>query len=492
MIKKTYLFAFLVLAISLAIFPFLSKAAVVFKGGNIFDGGNRTDRLVDWQDPIPADPGEVIEFRIYVENISDAPVSNVLVRAEFPTSPALNLVTTAYISASGANTVSDIVTVNVSGSIPQIHELIPGHTRMFGPACITPDPNDDDSCALPDTITTTGINIENVLPGAKDSYQVLFKAYVSNNQSTPTPTPTVTPTPTPTITPTPTPTITPTPTATPTITPTPTATPTITPTPAGETTLKICKYEDDDGDGERDNGEDVMSWKFYYTIEGGDKFEVNSHWWNFTTQGCAKITVPAGKEILVEEEYRDGWRLTGLWADGQRASGGNYIYTSEVDKVKVLWFLNTFTPEGTHTSYCQSLNASVTSGMAPLTVAFTGHGYDSRGEIVEYEFNFGDSSGDQPQLWRQAGNVAYHRYETPGNFIASLLVKDTAGNWLGNNDTCKVNISVDAKPQVLGDAKLPPVLPKAGGAGWLGVGIAAVLGSGYEAIRHYLRLKKIR
>ena len=490
MIKKTYIFAFLVLAIGLAVFPFLSKAANVFKGGNIFDGGNRTDRLIDWQDPIPADPGEVIEFRIYVENISDAPVSNVSVRAEFPTSPALNLVTTAHISANGANTVSDTVTVNVSGFIPQIHALIPGHTQMYGPNC-TP-------CTLPDTVTTSGISIPSVLPGAQNSYQVLFKAYVSNNQSTPTPTPTATPTitPTPTATATATATSTPTatPTATPTITPTPipTATPTITPTPAGETTLKICKYEDDDGDGERDNGEDVMSWKFSYTIKDGDKFEVYSHWWNFTTQGCVKVTVPVGKEILVEEEYRDGWRLTGLWADGNRVSGGNYIYTSEVDQVKVIWFLNTFTPEGTHSSYCQSLNASVTSGTAPLTVAFTGHGYDSRGNISEYEFNFGDSSGGQPQLWRQVDNVAYHRYEVAGNYLASLLVKDTQGVWLGNNDTCKVNITVNAKPQVLGDTKLPPVLPKAGGMGWLGIGLAGALGSGYAAIRHYLRLKKTR
>ena len=40
----------------------------LFRTGNIFDGGNRTDTLVDWQDPIPADPGELLEFRAQIIN----------------------------------------------------------------------------------------------------------------------------------------------------------------------------------------------------------------------------------------------------------------------------------------------------------------------------------------------------------------------------------------------------------------------------------------
>jgi len=447
---------------------------------DIFTGANFTSGNEGYVDPISASLGDKIQANLEAENTEpNSTAVYTKVKINIPNTVSTSHTVVATIWADNAQAITDTLTINTTTATKLVY--LPGHAVVFSPSCPNGCPLDDDA------LTGSGETVGDILYGNLNAAQVTFKIDIIEVEQ-PTATPTITPT------------LTPTPTATPTATPTvtPTGSPTVTPTPAGETTLKICKYEDDDGDGERDNGEDVMSWKFFYTIEdlpaqaGGDKFEVNSHWWNLTTQGCVKVTVPVGQEILVEEEYRDGWRLTGLWVDGSRVSGGNYIYTPEVDEVKVLWFLNTFTPQGTHTSYCQSLNASVTSGTAPLTVAFTGHGYDSRGNIVEYEFNFGDSSGSQPQLWRQAGNVAYHRYEVPGNFIASLLVKDTQGVWLGNNDTCEVNISVSAKPQVLGDAKLPPVLPKAGGMGWLGIGLAGAIGSGYGAIRHYLRLKKTR
>src|SRR3989344_9243029 len=86
----------------------------VFRSGNIFDGGNRTDRLVDWQDPIPADPGEVIEFRVLVQNDGDETAQNVSVRVDFPGTPSLGLVSTAYVTSTNIGTVSDTTTVNVS------------------------------------------------------------------------------------------------------------------------------------------------------------------------------------------------------------------------------------------------------------------------------------------------------------------------------------------------------------------------------------------
>ena len=98
---------------------------------------------------------------------------------------------------------------------------------------------------------------------------------------------------------------------------------------------------------------------------------------------------------------------------------------------------------------CVGLSASPTEGSAPLTVRFTGSGFDKNGPILEYEFNFGDSSGFQPQVWKQKESEAAHRYENAGTFIASLKVKDQGGTWRDGNDDCKVTITVKSTPTVL-------------------------------------------
>lgn len=171
--------------------------------------------------------------------------------------------------------------------------------------------------------------------------------------------------------------------------------------------------------------------------------------------------MPVEKKIIVEEIEQSGWRLTGLYADGEKKDGATYEYFSDVDEVKVIWFLNTFTPSSQPTSACGRLSASITSGTAPLTVTFIGYGSDSEGAIQEYEFNFGDSSGNQPQLVRQTSSTASHRYENPGQYIASLLVKDSRGNWVGSEQNCRININVYSQPQVLG-ATAPSSLPPTG------------------------------
>lgn len=314
--------ALLTLGILIFSFPYLAKATTAFRSGNIFDGGNRTDRVVDWQDPIPADPGEVIEFRVLVQNDGNENANNTTVKVDFPSTLSNTLVSTVHITSTNTTAVSDTVTVNVSGSTGQLHTLIPGHTKMYGPGC--------NPCTLPDSIDGAGVTIGPVAPGTSNSFQVLFKAYVTNKPPSPTPTPT--PTATPTATP----------------TPTPTATPTTSPT-----------------------------------------------------------------------------------------------------------------------SRCVDLDASTLSGTVPLTITFTGSGFDSTGSIAEYEFNFGDSSGGQAQLVRTGSNQATHRYENAGEFNASLLVKDSRGVWVGSGDAdCKLSINVSAKPQVLG-AKAPPELPKTGFEGAL-------------------------
>lgn len=206
-----------------------------FKSGNIMDGGNRTVRKVDWEDPIAADPGQIIEFRVRVVNTGEVTANNVVVKAQLQSSDAKAMTAKAVVSAANADSVSDTATVNVSGNRGQQLVYLPGHALKWGPGCTN-------GCPLPDNIAIEGVNVGNVELGESNSLQVTFKATVSNQvQPTVTPkppTPTPTKKPTPTVTPKPTATPTPGPSSTPTPTPTPgpSSTPTPTPTPGPTST----------------------------------------------------------------------------------------------------------------------------------------------------------------------------------------------------------------------------------------------------------------
>ncbi|KKR28715.1 MAG: PKD domain containing protein [Candidatus Woesebacteria bacterium GW2011_GWA1_39_8] len=129
-------------------------------------------------------------------------------------------------------------------------------------------------------------------------------------------------------------------------------------------------------------------------------------------------------------------------------------------------------PSDDNPSRCIGLSASPTEGSAPLTVKFTGSGFDKNGPILEYEFNFGDGSGFQPQTWKTTDDTAAHRYENSGTYIASLKVKDQGGQWRDGNDSCKVTVTVDGKPQVLGTST-PSTLPATGGSALMGLAMVA-------------------
>ena len=113
-------------------------------------------------------------------------------------------------------------------------------------------------------------------------------------------------------------------------------------------------------------------------------------------------------------------------------------------------------------SRCVDLVASTADATAPFSVTFTGSGEDTGGSIQEYEFNFGDTSNGQNQLAKTTSNQATHTYNNPGTFIASLLVRDSRGNWVGGNgDDCRVQLTSRSQPTVLG-ATAPKTLPKTG------------------------------
>lgn len=192
--------------------PTGNGSGATFRSGNIFDGGVTG---VNWADPVTVNPGQVVEFRVTVINDGSETANNTVVRASFPGSASNPIVPTVFVSAEGVTQVTDNFTINVSNGSNQKLNYWEGHAIKWGPGCVS-------GCPLPDNIYVEGVNIGNVAPGVTNSYQVVFKAYLTET----TPTPTSSPTPTSTATPTPTPT------STPTITPT--ATPTTTSTPTGE------------------------------------------------------------------------------------------------------------------------------------------------------------------------------------------------------------------------------------------------------------------
>jgi PKD repeat protein len=66
-----------------------------------------------------------------------------------------------------------------------------------------------------------------------------------------------------------------------------------------------------------------------------------------------------------------------------------------------------------------AISSSATTGIAPLTVSFSGAG--STGTIASYEWNFGDGSPIA------TGVAASHSYTTAGSFSATLKVTNSAG-----------------------------------------------------------------
>jgi len=82
-----------------------------------------------------------------------------------------------------------------------------------------------------------------------------------------------------------------------------------------------------------------------------------------------------------------------------------------------------------------AIAATPLSGDAPLSVSFDGSG--STGEITAYEWNFGDGG-------LGSGVTADHAYETPGNFTASLVVRDQAGQT--NQESVVISVQETTEP----------------------------------------------
>jgi PKD repeat protein len=103
-------------------------------------------------------------------------------------------------------------------------------------------------------------------------------------------------------------------------------------------------------------------------------------------------------------------------------------------------------------SGCAALNsppvASFTcnppSGGAPLSVSFNASGsYDTDGNIVSYQWSFGDgSSGSEAELT--------HTYQNAGSFVAKLTVTDNQGGRDTSSKTITVSVGLSPPSWIIG------------------------------------------
>ncbi len=306
-----------------------------------------------WQDSVSVGPSDVVEFLVKISNDGNFDARGVRLKADLPANPANPQHPSVTVSSDNAQSVSDNVTV--TGQRPFWFVYKVGHATLFGSTDLYNCPT---GCSIPESFYLSPLMLGTVKKGESASIQVTYKADIFTPASptptptkTPTPTPTKTPTPTPTKTPTPTPTKTPchqnctptpTPTRTPTHTPTPTptVTPTVTPTPTPVMSkLKICKFNDVNGDGQINNGESTMGWNFTYSYQG-QEFNVGSRWWDILNRGCRTVDVPVSQWITVSEESRDGWNLTNILSDGNAVGGSSFSFVAYANTQKDVTFLN--------------------------------------------------------------------------------------------------------------------------------------------------------
>lgn len=181
MSRKFFVNLFFIL--SLAFFGFFlapdAKAASSIQTGDFFQAFNNTTQEGTWRDPVTAQSGQIVEFRVTVRNTGDAPAERVQVwgsvTGQLPQDPAGQLVVTAKIhnASYGGVSITDTATINVTGT-PEGMRYVPGHARING---VTNLYNCANTCPLGDSVIS-GIDIGDVAPG--DFVEVTFKGTLTN------------------------------------------------------------------------------------------------------------------------------------------------------------------------------------------------------------------------------------------------------------------------------------------------------------------------
>lgn len=115
----------------------------------------------------------------------------------------------------------------------------------------------------------------------------------------------------------------------------------------------------------------------------------------------------------------------------------------------------TSTPMPSNESFCDYIAANPVSGQAPLTVSFSGKGYDKT-RVKAYRFTFGDGENKlfEGSFTSDHIQTVQHTYQNAGDYIAQLEIMDDGDHWRTRNE-CKVALT--ATQQVV--SRPPTIIP---------------------------------
>lgn len=134
-------------------------------------------------------------------------------------------------------------------------------------------------------------------------------------------------------------------------------------------------------------------------------------------------------------DFGDGNTASGVTASNTYTQSGSYtigLTVTDDDGLTDYTTYSSIVVEAVQESPTAIIDATPTSGTAPLNVAFSGSSStDSDGSIVAYDWNFGDGS-------TATGANVNHTYNTPGLYTAVLTVTDNDG--LTDNATFSINV----------------------------------------------------
>ncbi|MHA2611181.1 MAG: PKD domain-containing protein [bacterium JZ-2024 1] len=193
-------------------------------------------------------------------------------------------------------------------------------------------------------------------------------------------------------------------------------------------TFNACDSDDPDNPGSND-GISLFEWDFN---SDGDFSDPSGTEWTGINEGSSGTTCSVGIEYI---------------------QAGVYVVTVRVSDDDTPTNTDTATLFITVRSNPRPiavLEATPTFGNAPLTVtfsAFNSRDPDETNVIVQYDYDFGDSSN-----CINCGILAVHTYTAAGTYTAILTVTDDEGL----TDTERVTISVDANPPPIAVATATP------------------------------------
>jgi len=141
--------------------------------------GNVTQGDTEWNNPISANPGDDIDFRVYYHNVPPGPTAyNTRIKLVFPNQNQSQIVTAAYLQADNScETVTDAGTINVSASERLVFE---------DTACWYP--NQGNTCQripVTKTLNSVEVNIGNIKPCWDYQGYVVFEATLTDTPQTP-------------------------------------------------------------------------------------------------------------------------------------------------------------------------------------------------------------------------------------------------------------------------------------------------------------------